>query len=132
MFNNTKIKILLAITISFLTVSLLSKEVFVADSPQINPLFLAKIKNAPSGFLALFRPQPSDKTDEVLGQIPQVTPPPGLLMKTVAKGVQAAEDPVTNKKYMTFEKGTKVEVRTYTYTENGEQKKITLIIPLEK
>lgn len=43
-----KLKILAVIAISFLTVKLLAPQVFLANTPRVNPLFIAKLKNIPA------------------------------------------------------------------------------------
>jgi len=42
-----KLKIFIIIAVSFLTVKLLTPQIFLANTPRINPLFVAHLKNSP-------------------------------------------------------------------------------------
>jgi hypothetical protein len=42
-----KLKIFTIITVSFLTVQLLTPQIFLANTPRINPLFIARLKDSP-------------------------------------------------------------------------------------
>lgn len=48
-----KIKIITAVILSFAVVILMSPQVFLANTPRINPVFLTKLKNLPNTIASL-------------------------------------------------------------------------------
>lgn len=114
----SKIKIISLLAISLFTVVFLAPQVFISNTPKVNPLFITRIINVPSyvagipgQIMVMFRSTNSDESARtVLSSIPQVTPPPGLLFQMISKGVRAAEDPATKTKYMQIDAGAQVEV----------------------
>ena len=104
-----RIKMVVAILLSFGVVKLLSPVVFIADSPQINPNWAADLFSLPSRSIAFIQDptNPDNNLKRVdIGHSAQ--PPEALEYKPVMKGVYAAEDPVTGKKYAKIEAGTKL------------------------
>lgn len=128
LITKTRVKVLFIVLSSFLLVKIASPQIFLADSPKINPLFVAKIKNTPfelarlpSKMIAsIINLNPFANKDEVISNVKLVTPPPNIIFKSVAKGVSAAEDPKTGKKYIKIEAGTKYRIAG-TVTVNGKQ-----------
>jgi hypothetical protein len=106
-----KIKIFEIIIIALMLTISLTPRIFIANSPKINPNFFADLKNIQKNFYALI--QTNNSHTDALSAIPTVVPPPNLLFKTVARGIQAAEDPATGDRYMKIVDGTQVKVRTF-------------------
>jgi len=50
---NLKLKIFAIIAVSFLAVKLVAPQVFLANTPKVNPLFIAKLQNAPTYIVSL-------------------------------------------------------------------------------
>lgn len=127
----------------FLGVEVIAPQVFLANSPRISPIFIARLKNAPAYFASLpgnliaslnpFGKKLSSPTAEIFSQIPKVNPPAGIIFQSVAKGVKAAEDKTTNTIYFTIEQGTQFRVIETEITQpDGTKKKVKLMIPVEK
>lgn len=107
------LSIFTAIFLSFLMTKYISSEVFIADTPQINPQFIANLRAIPIRAIAYVRHpfNSQERASQIeTAQIPQTQTPQGLVFSPVAKGVHAAEDPQTGKSYMKIEKGTKLQV----------------------
>ena len=133
-FTKTRIKIVLVLLFTFFSVKLITPNLFIANSPRINPLFITGIINAPKEiallpgkFLSslsnirfnLFNNETNIKVDpEIIAKVKQVIPPPNAVFKYVSKGVSAAEDPQTGEKYIRIEAGTKYKIIGY-ITING-------------
>ncbi len=129
--KNQKLKITLAIFVAFLTVQIIIKnEVFIGESPLINPSFTTRLINMPGNFIAsvgsLFHPNPSQ---EFFSKLPKANPPATAIFKSISKSVMAAEDPSTNTKYIKILNGTKVLVQTVTLSDG---RTITVITPLSQ
>jgi hypothetical protein len=127
--TKTRIKILLIVLVSFLVVEKGTSQVFLVDSPRVNPEFIARIKNAPTElaqlpanlFFGIANLNPfSKKENDMFANVKSVTPPPNVAFKQIAKGVFAAEDPKTGQKYIKIEAGTKYRI-VGTVTINGKQ-----------
>jgi hypothetical protein len=129
LLSKTRIKILLVVLVSFFMVKTAAPQVFLADSPRVNPEFIARIKNAPTELAQLpgnliagignLNPF-SKKENDMFANVKSVTPPPNVAFKQIAKGVSAAEDPKTGQKYIKIEAGTKYRI-VGTVTINGKQ-----------
>ena len=141
--DSKKIKLLTVMIAVFLGVEVIAPQVFLANSPRISPIFVARLKNAPTYFASLpgnliaslnpFGKKLSSPTAEIFSQIPKVNPPAGIIFQSVAKGVKAAEDKTTNTIYFTIEQGTQFRVIETEITQpDGTKKKIKLMIPVEK
>jgi len=140
--DSKKIKLLAIMIAVFLGVEVIAPQVFLANSPRISPIFIARLKNTPAYFASLpgnliaslnpFGKKLSSPTAEIFSQIPKVNPPAGIIFQSVAKGVKAAEDKKTNTIYFTVEKGTQFKVIETEITQSdGTKKKIKLLIPIE-
>lgn len=116
-FNFKKIKILVVLALSFFVVKYASPQVFIANSPMINPSFLTNIKNTPSYIVSIpqkigniFYKIPQSEIDQsYIEKIKVKNIPPGLIFQPLTKGVNAqiAEDQATGKKYLKIPAGTK-------------------------
>lgn len=109
---------------TFFSVKLIAPDLFIANTPRVNPLFAAKIINAPKEIAAmpgkflsslskfsLFNNQDNIKVDpEIIAKVKQATPPPSAVFKYVSKGVSAAEDTATGEKYIKVKAGTKYKI----------------------
>lgn len=127
----TKIKIFFSLFVALLLVKTLSPQIFIANTPQINPNFVVKLRQIPTSIIARIKnigqPAPvaennNKKNNLVDSQIKDLNFIP------VAKGIKAAEVPNSNIKYWQIEAGTKLKVITYQLS-NGKQ--IKIYIPAE-
>lgn len=160
-FDIEKQKIIFSMILSFLAVFLMANTMFLANTPRINPAFVAKLKSIPAT-IALFpgkmiaslmsSQKPSNylnpntninDTTQTAGvpqnfqkqltTLPAVKTPTNVVFKSVTKGVYAAEDPITKSKYVTINKGTEIMIRNYTLTmPDGTKKQVQLYIPIAK
>lgn len=149
--NHQRQKIIFSLVISYLAIMVMVNAVFLANTPRINPLFIAKLKNIPSSLVtlpsrilaALSSPQrPSNSNTNInpagIAQnqpngltFTNVNPPPSTAFRPMAAGVFAGENTATKTKYVTIKKGTQFEVRNYTLTlSDGSQKQIKLLVPI--
>ena len=140
-FTTNRIKIVLVLLFTFFTVKTVAPNLFIANSPEINPVFIADIINKPREIAAmpgkflsslsnfkLFNfespstPEFPVKQNEVakiqvdpkvIAEVKQKTPPANAVFKYVSKGVSAAEDKVTGEKYIKVEAGTKYRIVGY-------------------
>ncbi|MFA9288385.1 MAG: hypothetical protein ACEQSA_00700 [Weeksellaceae bacterium] len=125
----TRIKAVLAIVLSFVAVSSVTPTLFLANTPQVNPGFIAIVQDIPAypqRLAAILRnPMSPEKQDgDVLyGQIPKADPTDDTEFFPIAKGVEASED----RSYVKIEEGTKIEVQTVTL-EDGRT--VRVLIPL--
>jgi len=154
-FSNNRIKIALVILITFFTVKTVAPNLFIANSPEINPVFIADIINKPREIAAIpgrflsslsnFRlfnfespsvpelPVRQNKVanikvdPKVIAEIKQKTPPSNIIFKYVSKGVSAAEDPGTGTKYIKVEAGTKYRIVGTVVINGKEYPKIEFI-----
>ncbi|EKE05283.1 MAG: hypothetical protein ACD_19C00369G0002 [uncultured bacterium] len=136
--TTNRIKIALVILITFFTVKTVAPNLFIANTPRVNPLFIANIINTPARIAAMpgkflsslsnFRlfnfespnsPELPVRQNEVanikvdpkvIAEIKQKTPPANVVFKYVSKGVSAAEDTATGEKYIKVEAGTKYRI----------------------
>jgi len=136
-FTKTRIKIFLIFLISFFAVKTMVPQIFLADSPRVNPEFIARLQNAPAEIgqmpgkmlasinnslsnLNPFKIKQQTPTIDQLANAKVVTPQPNMIFKAISKGVSAAEDPQTGQKYIKIEAGTKYRI-VGTVTINGKQ-----------
>ena len=128
-FTKTRIKILLVVLVSFFMVKTAAPQIFLANTPKINPSFIARLKNAPTELaqlpanlfpeIANLNPF-SKKENDMFANVKSVTPPPNIIFKQATKGVYAGEDPKTGQKYIKIEAGTKYRI-VGTVTINGKE-----------
>lgn len=122
---------LIIIILSFLVVKYVSPQVFIANTPTVNPLFIANIMNTPS-YIASIPQKISNMfiirtTQPEIAKVTIKNPPPGLIFKPL-QGVsaQVAEDPATGKKYLNMPAGTKYKLEDIEV--NGKMMKVIRII----
>lgn len=136
--TTNRIKIVLVILITFFTVKTVAPNLFIANTPVVNPVFIANIVNTPARIAAMpgkflsslsnFRlfnfESPSTPEipvvqnevakiqvdPKIIAEVKQKTPPPNVVFKYVSKGVSAAEDTATGEKYIKVKAGTKYRV----------------------
>lgn len=115
---------ILVLLFTFFGVKIVAPNLFIANTPRVNPVFVAKIMNTPKEiaampgkFLAnlsnfrLFNNQNNIQVDpKVIAEIKFKTPPANVVFEYVSKGVSAAEDPATGEKYIKVAAGTKYKI----------------------
>lgn len=109
-----RIKLLIAIVLAFTIVKVGAPRVFLADSPNVSPEFIAFLQDPFGG------DKPADSGEVPVVANIGVSEPPneGTLQYTpLIQGVQAAEDPQTGKKYVKVEAGTQLQVHTVTLSD---------------
>lgn len=149
-FTKNRIKIVIVLLLTFVSVKTISPNVFLADSPRINPLFIAKILNTPRNIAAmpgkflsslstfkLFNVDFSNNTtsgnmtslsdQNRTAQARFISPPAGLIFKSISKNVSAAEDPDSGNKYIKVEAGTKYKIIGYITLDGVQYPKIEFI-----
>lgn len=130
-FTTNRIKIALVILITFFSVKTVAPNLFIANSPEINPVFITEIINKPKEIAAMpgkflsslsnfrlfnFESQSTPEVvkiqvdPKVIAEVKQKTPPANVVFKYVSKGVSAAEDTATGEKYIKVEAGTRYRV----------------------
>ena len=123
-FTTNRIKMILVLLFTFFGVKIVAPNLFIANTPRVNPVFVAKIMNTPKEiaampgkFLAnlsnfrLFNNQNNIQVDpKVIAEIKFKTPPANVVFEYVSKGVSAAEDPATGEKYIKVAAGTKYKI----------------------
>jgi hypothetical protein len=116
LFNKIRLKILLALFLSFFLVKNFAPEIFLANTPIINPTFLVKIKNLPSNTIQSTRKLIAqisnlfNKKESQIAEYNKVDIPPGVIFKPVTKKVSAGEDKKTGKVYIKIEPGAKYRI----------------------
>jgi len=131
--KKTKQRILIAVSIvfAFSIMRSLSPRLFVANTPTLNPEFVATLQKSPVAVFAYLGNIQEDATlkDHLeTAKIPRSIPPEGLSYTPIAKGVQASEITENNKKYIKIEKGTKLEVHTVILSDG---KTVKIYVPVE-
>lgn len=119
---------LVALVMSLGIVVGISPRIFLADSPKINPNFIANLGNLPGDIVAMFRGQPSSKDEQLTAEIPRVVHPAGLNYEPMAKGVYASEPDQSGKRYIRIEEGTKLEKKVVTLDDG---RTVSVYVPLE-
>ena len=116
----------LVLLFTFFSVKLVAPNLFIANTPRVNPLFIANVINTPARIAAMpgkflsslsnfrlfnFNNETNIKIDpKIIANLKQKTPPANVVFKYVSKGVSAAEDTATGEKYIKVEAGTKYRV----------------------
>lgn len=122
---------LVVLVLSFLAVKYTSPQVFIANTPVINPLFVTNLKNTPSYIASIPQKIGSMFNKNLQSEMERIALkkiPPGLIFQPLTKGVEAqvAEDPVTGKKYLNMPVGT--EYKFEEIEVNGKLMKVIRII----
>lgn len=128
-------KSMLALALAFGVVQIAnSQQVFLGNTPTVNPLFMARLKNSPSYVASLpgtlFSRLTGNQAEKAFASLPKVEPeqvPKGLLFNSIAKGALAAEDSQTGKKYLKLQKGTKVRITVQTLPDGTQQKTLEIL-----
>lgn len=118
--------------LTLFSVKVIAPNLFLTDSPRINPIFIAKILNTPKALALLpskilsslsnfnlFKNRESSNTNTFVN-VRQVTPPANVIFQSISTGVSAAEDLQTGEKYIKVQAGTKYKIVGYV-TINGKQ-----------
>jgi len=131
--KKTKQRILIAVSIifSFSIMRLMTPRIFVANTPTLNPEFIATLQKSPVAVFAYLGNIKEDATlkDHIeTAKIPRAIPPVGIKYIPIAPGVYASETTENSKKFIKIEKGTKLEVHTVTLS-NG--KTVKVYVPVE-
>jgi len=124
--TTNRIKMVLVLLFTFFSVKLVAPNLFIANTPRVNPLFIANVINTPARIAAMpgkflsslsnfrlfnFNNETNIKIDpKIIANLKQKTPPANVVFKYVSKGVSAAEDTATGEKYIKVEAGTKYRV----------------------
>jgi len=142
----TKIKIIAIIGVSLVIVRFVTPKVFIANTPQVNPLFISQIIGLPNKIASLINkgnPKENNNSNEDLNKIAaykgetsgdKIKPsestklPDGSVIFQIGKGAYAAEDRQTNKSYIMFKDDAQVKVYEYTLPDG---KKIILYEPVQ-
>lgn len=122
------VKLIAALVLSFVLVQTVISQVFIANSPRIHPLFLARVKNLPyyvktvptrtlafirAGIAGTFNKNARNQYNAALKQVPVVTPPENVFFQPIKTGVYAGQDETTKKTYMKIDAGTKVQLQEF-------------------
>ena len=145
-FTKNRIKIVFVLFFTYMSVKLISPNLFIAYSPKINPVFIAKVINTPAkiatipgkflsslskfSFFDKNEVSPNINTNINPGMIAKskyVTPPSNLVFKYMSKGVSAAEDPGTGMNYIKIEAGTKYKISGYITVDGVQYPKIEFV-----
>lgn len=139
-FSKNRIKMVLVLLFTFFSVKTVAPNLFIANSPVVNPLFIANVINAPSRIAAMpgrflsslsnFKllnfesPSVSVANIEVdpaeIAKVRQVIPPASVVFKEILKGVATGVNAETGEKYIKVKAGTKYRI-VGTVTINGKQ-----------
>jgi len=140
-FTKNRIKMVLVLLFTFFTVKTVAPNLFMADSPRINPVFISDVINTPRRFLSslsnfrLFNfgspsapevPVEQNRVANIevdpaeIAKVRQVTPPPNVIFKEILKGVSTGVNAETGEKYINVKAGTKYRI-VGTVTINGKQ-----------
>lgn len=124
--TKTRIKIFVSLIASLAVVMYSTPKVFLADSPDLNPGFLAQLKIIPYTTYAYMRyPMNEEARNSLIGTagMQTVTVDNSVEYRPVANGVYAAQDPETGETIVKLEGGTELEVKTIK-TDNGGEIKV--------
>ena len=121
-----------ALLLAFGVSAKLNHDLFLANSPQINKKALAELfRNAVQNTalntqLALGSSGTGDKAlDSTNAMIPLTS-----VVREISKGVKAAEDPVSGKRYIIIEKGKKYRITELPYVDNQGNSRYFRIVDL--
>ncbi len=119
-FKSVRFRILMILGVAFFLSHGLNKEVFIANSPEVSPQFIAKLrdlpgtmKSLPQDMIALipgFGKKAPSKTEDIFANLPEEKIPEGLTFAPLSKSVRAAEDPSTGQGYIQIDQGTQYQV----------------------
>ncbi|OGK51013.1 hypothetical protein A2966_02795 [Candidatus Roizmanbacteria bacterium RIFCSPLOWO2_01_FULL_41_22] len=101
--------------LAFGLMKILSANVFLADTPRIDPYFSFRIGTLPAVVMAFIRyPLDSQKRagEIVYRTTNQMTSSDKTMYSPIVQGIYAAENPETGEKYIQIRKGTVVKVQT--------------------
>jgi len=122
---------ILAIAIAFGITTTISPRLFIADSPEINPQFVAELGNIPSDTIAFIRNIGASPEDRAVAELERKSipgTPVDAEFYSVAPGIQAAESAQEGESYIKVEAGTKLEVRTITLDDG---RRVKVYIPVQ-
>jgi len=140
-FTKNRIKMVLVLLFTFFTVKTVAPNLFMADSPRINPVFISDVINTPRRFLSslsnfrLFNfgspsapevPVEQNRVANIevdpaeIAKVRQVTPPANVIFKEILKGVSTGVNAETGEKYINVKAGTKYRI-VGTVIINGKQ-----------
>lgn len=127
----TRIKIFVGILVSYGLVVFISPQIFLANSPRLQPEFIARFRATPQAIYALARyPFNTQERNNIIesAQVSSNEEKSDLPFQPIAPGVYAAEDAESNEKYIKIEKGTKVEIREVILTDG---RKVKVYVPIQ-
>jgi hypothetical protein len=124
-----------------------SSKVFLANTPEVNPQFIATLKNSPKTIaqlpgrifnrggsrddLAQLPPEEALPTQAPFNN-PGIAPPADVVFPPPKNGISVAQNPSDGKTYVKIAKGTKVEVSTQIITlPDGTKKTVQVILPMD-
>jgi len=131
--KKTKLYILIfaSLFFSFATVHFITPKVFLANTPEPNPDFIASVQKSPlavASYIGDIQEGASLKDHLETAKMPRATPPEGINFTPLAQGVWAAEDEKSGRKYIKIKKGTKIEVYAVVLSD-GRQ--VQVYVPVE-
>jgi len=115
-FTKTRIKILLVVLVSFFMVKTAAPQIFLANTPKINPSFIARLKNAPTELAQLPANLFSEianlnpflkKENDMFANVKSVTPPPNVAFSKKENDMFANVKSVTPPPNIIFKQATK-------------------------
>lgn len=108
--TNTKIKLALILVFAFVSTHIISKTVFLANSPRINKQFLSALINNSRTFFANLGKNTS-LSDNQKNALQQIEKLPSTALNQVSSGVYAKEDKKNNVIYIRITKDAEWEER---------------------
>lgn len=139
--TKNRIKMVMVIVLTYFMVKTVAPNLFIANSPEINPVFIsdvintpARIASMPGKFVAslknirLFNFDYSDNTPtsvdqapvamisvdpKVIAEVKYKKPPANVVFKEILKGVATGVNAETGEKYINVKAGTKYKVVGY-------------------
>jgi len=125
------ILIVVSIVFAFVIMRSMTPRLFVANTPTLNPDFVATLQKSPIAVFAYLGNIQEDATlkDHLeTAKIPRAIPPEGTNYAPFAKGVQASEGGENERRFVKIEKGTKLEIHTITLSGGNTVK---VYVPVE-
>ncbi|MBI5126941.1 hypothetical protein HZA76_00605 [Candidatus Roizmanbacteria bacterium] len=128
-FTSQRVKLVLVLLISFTAIKFVAPQIFLADSPKINPMFITNLKKTPSYIASIPKVigqyiNFGNKTASI-NQVAVKSPPSGLIFNSISKNVSAAEDKKNDKVYLKIQPGTAYSVEEIEV--DGVKKKVLKI-----
>lgn len=161
--TNVRVKTVLVLAFAFLLGNFISNTVFVASTPIIRKDFIASVRNIPSTLMKASKntiaflttigknsltnketaqvntnnPNPTAKNNDVytnfLKNQTTVSPPPQVPFKSISTGVYAADDPVTNTRYLKLSSGVQLQIKTIKIkAADGTEQELKALVPLSQ